>query len=794
MRDLLASREHPAVSKAAPQTGPVRIIWLTLLFFASGFSGLVYQTVWLRMLIRALGVTVYAITIVVAVFMTGLALGSAVGGRVARGRTLSALRLYGAVEVLIGAFAVLSTKLMLVLPEVFRALATKPGGSVGANVLRMGLAALVLLPPTALMGATLPILTGVSASSGSAGRRTGLLYGANTLGAVLGVLSTGFFLIAVVGENRSVMAAAAVNVAVGLLALGFSGSAAVAASAEQAATGGPDPRAAALVRTVVAVATASGFCALALEVVWARLLTMLLGNSVYGFAAMLGAYLLGIGAGSLLATRWLETIRRPLLAFAMMELGGAVLAVISLAIFVELGTSDHDPRYVYALLWDLGDFGRLFAFSALIVLPVTLVYGAIFPLASRLAAPPGSHVGAAIGRLYALNTVGGIVGSLFAGLVLIPVAGTFRGFLVIAFAMFAIGLYLLRIAAIRESPARVRSIGLVATLVFFVAAASVSFEDPFLTVLLARLGDPTIKPLSHLEDRGATVTATGWHGLTALFINGLYVSSTSPWVPQVMINFPLAFNPDPGPKRVLAVGLGVGEALRYAVDAGHDITVVELHDAVVDTFRSINPDAERYLNSDRSRVVVEDGRNFVLRTREQFDLIVVDGSPPLYATGMANLYSVEFMELVKEHLRPGGIFGVWFPVVCFERDFWEVFRSFSDTFPWTALESIPGSSNAFILGSASATDPFAIDYPLFSRRWARWTAPGRAGDPTAHWSASRYDRGALRARAMAFPPVTDDRPYTEFPLQSFLRGELYLGDNRFLAFAFDHTGGTSPPR
>jgi spermidine synthase len=782
--DLDTSSASPVATSARAHRDPIRVVWLAQLFFASGFSGLVYQTVWLRMLIRALGVTVYAVTIIVAVFMIGLAIGSLLGGRFARARVTSALRLYALVELLIGVVGAFTTALMLVLPQAFRALVTTPGSGPGVTAARMALSAVVLLPTTVLMGATLPLLTGVVARSGSVGRRAGLLYGANTLGAVLGVLSTGFFLIALVGEIRSVLIAASVNVAVGILAFGLSRPVVDAHPGEPESVVATDPRAARIARTVLAVSAASGFCALALEVIWTRLLSLLLGNSVYGFSAMLASYLLGIGAGSLLVIRWLDAIRRPLLAFALMELAAAILAIISLVSFVELGLSYHDARYTYSLLWGLGDFGRLFAFSALVVLPVTLVYGAIFPLASRLAAPPGSRVEGAIGRLYAFNTVGGIFGSLFAGLVLIPAVGTFRGFLVVAFAMFAIGLYLLRLAAQCEGPYRIRQIGLVSSLVFVVAATSVSFEDPFLAVLLARLGDPMITPLSHREDRGATVTAIALDGLVSLFINGLYVSSTSQAVPEVMIHFPLTFNPEPGPKRILAVGLGVGADLRYGVDLGHHITIVELNNAVVDTFRSLNKDAATYLDSGTSGVVVEDGRNFILRSEEKFDLILVDGSPPLYASGMANLYSSEFMRLVKDHLSPNGMFGVWFPVVCFESDFWHVFRSFSDVFPWVTLYSVPRTNNAFILASRADTDPFAIDYPLFAKRWTRSSTPARSFDPRPIWDASRYDRAALRARALAFSPSTDDRPYTEFPLQSFLRGEPYLTDNGFLASAF----------
>jgi spermidine synthase len=319
----------------------------------------------------------------------------------------------------------------------------------------------------------------------------------------------------------------------------------------------------------------------------------------------------------------------------------------------------------------------------------------------------------------------------------------------------------------------------------FVSTVSMSFEDPFLTVVLARVGSPTNKLVAHQEDRGATISVLeSAEGTRTLYINGLYTSNTAPGVADLMVNFPLAFDPETGPKRILAVGLGVGEALRYSVDAGHHVTVVELHEAVIDIFRQLNPDAGKYLDSGRGSVVIEDGRNFLLRTQEAFDLVLVDGSPPLYASGMANLYSIEFMMLVKQHLRPNGVFALWFPVVCFERDFWNVFRSFSDTFRWTQLHSVPREANALFVGSHATSDPFSIDFPTFAARLERWPRGRGANAPGFVWAASRYDQTVLRRHAAAFPPATDDRPYTEFPLQAFLRGDPYLSDNRFLADAF----------
>lgn len=742
---------------------------LTALFLLSGIAGLTYQVVWFRLLFRAFGVGVYAVTTIIAIFMGGLAIGSLIAGRIAKKRSGSLLHLYAGAELLVAILAIISTQIMDALPRLSSDLVVSSGLE-GASLVafRIVAASAVLLPPTIVMGTTLPLLSGHLARQPSAvGLRVGMLYGINTLGAVIGVLFTGFVSIAIWGEQTTVFIAVALNVTVGL------GSLAIARGSttdvETPAPTGLSPK----IRRILIVAMISGFCALSLEVVWSRLLTLLLGNSVYGFSSMLGAYLIGIGIGSTVMARFIDRVKHPLLWFGVFEIANAILGLASLRIFRMVGLDHQDKRYIYSLIWSTDDFVRLALDATLIVMPVTLIYGAIFPIISRLVADMDRTEGA-IGKLYGLNTIGGIIGSFVTGLVLIPAVGTLMTFLIVSTISLAIGVYLV---SLTEHPKkRMWQLG---GALAMVALLAVSFEDPFLSVLLHRVEQSNVKLLAHEEDRGVTVTSfRDENGAQSLFINGLYVSNTFPGVGELMLNTPMAFHPEEGKRKVLAIGLGVGEHLRYAVRAGHDMTIVELHPAVVGLFRNLNDDADEYLNHENVRIVQGDGRNFLLHTDEKFDLILVDVSPPIYAQGMVNLYSLEFQRLARDHLTDNGIFTVWFPAVCFERDFWSVMRNFAETYESIGLYGFPGQPNAMIMGS-KVDDALDYEFERFRQRYDRrrlW----KRNDPRTIARGFRFDEAALRDKAKDYPIVTDDLPYTEYPLQPFLRGEKYYNNNRFL--------------
>ncbi len=761
-----------------PDEQPLRVI--AALFFLSGISGLMYQVIWLRMLLRAFGVGVYAVTTVVAVFMIGLAIGAwLIAQWSSRPRDISRLRLYGILEVIAGIIGAASSVVLLELPEVFRDILlwgdADPTGLV-ATALRILIAMLVLLPPTILMGATLPLLSGhVTRDASGLAERAGLLYGVNTLGAVVGTFGCGFFYIALLGEVRTVLLAAGINLFVGAVALWITQAAPHHREVEpQAADAKPKKHA----RLILFVAGISGFCSLCLEVVWERLLSPVLGNSVYGFSSMLGAYLVGISVGAAVMARFVARLHTPMRTLGWLLVGAALTGLVSIHTYTWLGLTRSNTWDAYATIWALSDFWFVIFSAFAVVVPVTLFFGAMFPVAGRLIAGSGATE-SAVGRLYSVNTLGAILGTLVSGFVLVPIFGTLASFLFALSIAFVAGVSMWVAANRRECAWNARGAGLAATVVMLIGIGF-SLDDPFLRVLEARVGSPGVS-VRHAEALGVTVTdfQAPNQGPHTLYINGVYVSNEVEGLGEQMLNVPLMFNPDPGPKKIFSVGLGVGDHLRYAVEVGHHITIAELHAPVVEFFRSRSSANARTLESANARIVISDGRNYLLHSHEKFDLIFVDGSPPAYAAGMGSLYAREFVELARQHLNPNGMVVVWFPVICFERDLWSVMRNFADVFPAISLFTAPGAPNAMMMGSVGDGDPFAIDAETQIARYSRYS------EPSAAWMQSRtryplHDQAVLRTHARQYAGVTDDRPSIEFPLQPFLRGEVFHRDNRFL--------------
>lgn len=757
---------------------------LVLIFLLSGMGGLVYEVVWMRMLVRTFGITIYAVSTVLVVFMGGLALGSFLA---ARGRRWSRRPLfaYGLIEIGIGLTAAVSSAVMPSLPRVFAELS---GGAEGATVvaLRFGLSALVLLPPTVLMGATLPVLSAHLATRKSeVGLAVGLLYGINTLGAVFGVATAGFVSLGLFGEQATTWGAAALNTVCGLLALALArGTPPLEAAPAARKAGRVDPQ-------ILVLYAVSGFCAIALQVVWSRMLILLLGISVYGFSSMLSMYLLGIAVGSVVMARYVDRIQNLLRTFAILEIANALTAVLSIHTYVALGLSRTDEKYLYSTLWSLEDFTPIPLHAALVVLPTTLILGAIFPVVTRLVTDGGGEDGTqeGVGRLYGWNTVGAICGSLATGFVLIPGLGTLMSFLVVAFVSLGIGLYLFVLHG-RRSGTQVSRPVLVG-LAGYLLLAGLGLEDPTLQIVKARLPEG-FEVLAHEEDRAATVTVVQSPENRALHINGLHVSGTG-FLSRFMSILGLTLHPEP--EKALIVALGVGEAYRGAVDYGVDTTVAELVETVVAHFPYYEPDADRYLKADNSRIAVADGRNYLLRTDERFDFVLVDVSPPLFSAGAVNVYSAEFIELVRDHLTEDGIFALWVPLPCFEADFWTIARSFTDTFPHTRAWHQRGFQGTLLLGTKSG-DVLGVGVAELQDRLRKRRSP--LPEPLGNWA--RYiDRGRvltdaeLRAYAGRYPRVTDDRPRTEFPLFRFADGETYRTDADFLNQAKTSTTSGGAP-
>lgn len=750
---------------------------LFLVFLISGVSSLICEIVWLRMLIRVFGVTVHAVSTILIVFMGGLALGSFFGHRLVRQR--QPLLIYALVEFAIAIAVLVCTGLMDVFPSIFSLFAhTFPGDDFSLGVVRFLMCCIVLFPPTFLMGTTLPVVSSfLEDKQEEIGFKVGLLYGCNTLGAVLGVVLSGFVLLSLIGEKNTIAVAVILDTICGLAALRLAKKHTHEAHTEETSVSVPSisPE---TFRVFILYAV-SGFCALALQVLWSRMLIVVLGSSVYGFSSMLAVYLTGIAAGSYLMAKYVDRLNNLLLAFAVLEIVNAVLAVVSLETFARLGEMQSEPFYAYSAIWTATDVLNLPLFSILIVFPTTFVLGAIFPVVSKLCLNEETSVGATVGRLYGYNTIGAIVGSFVSGFVLIPVLGTFTSFLIISSISLAIGLYVLWLESRERGVARI-GLGAIGIVLFALMLVAIG-EDPFLRVVKSRMRiEQTI--VTHEEDGAATVTViqTTKGEDRTLLINGRHVSGTG-FSSRFMSILPLTLHPEP--KESLIIALGVGEAFRGSVDYGVKTTLVELASSVRDVFWAFEPRHKEYLEHQNVDVRINDGRNFVLQTEKKFDMVLVDISPPIFASGMVNLYAREFSQMVSNALTDNGIFALWIPTNSFEDDFWRIAKGFCDVFPHVKVWSGPTFQGTFLFGTKSPNILDVSEDVLASRFSQRKVAnlPRTPSEMAKFVQQSwKLSDAELRDYVQALEAVTDDRPYAEFPLFRFLKGERLEGTNSFL--------------
>ncbi|MFI5348967.1 MAG: fused MFS/spermidine synthase [Elusimicrobiota bacterium] len=749
-------------------------------FFFSGFAGLVYEVVWLRMLVRAFGCTAYAAGNVLAVFMAGLAAGAWAGGLLAR-RLKDPLRGYAAVELLLAAAAAGASFAAARMPRLFAALA--PDAAVAALstvALRSTLAFAVLFVPALLMGASLPLLARRFAGSDKAGRwdATALLYGGNTLGAVAGVLFAGFYALGALGEWGALRVALSMNVLAALAA----GALALASPLPQTAAAPPplspkkrikaaaeDFAGAALRRRLPALVAALGFCSLALEVLWTRLLILLVGTSIYAFSAMLSCFLVGIALGSLAAGRWLAKRGDAAGAFGLLPCLGAALLPATLVFYMQQGVMRSDPSYLYSPLKSAADFAGLFFLSGVVIVPVTFVFGALFPLAAAVADPDGSAGG--VGRVYAFNTAGAVAGSLAASFFLIPALGTRNAVLALAALELAVGFAALSLARRKEA-------ALAALIPAAACAAAFLFlPDPFSRILQERIrhrGGGTV--FFHEEGASSTVTAfAGARGDTPLLINGIIVSGKGD-LGHLMAHLPLGVQERP--RRALVICLGAGNTFRAAVDHGVAVDLVELEPEVIRSFRAMWPDHKSYFEHPGVRVFQNDGRNFLLTSKDRYDLIVLDGTPPIFSAGTVNLYAREFVELARAHLTPTGMLALWVPLPCFKNDVGVIARYFTDLFPFTFGWQQPDLPGFLLVGGRVEPD---LDPARFGRRLAERGVPAKNSRMQPGLLAPQRLIADARIRALSanYAPVTDDRPRTEFPLPLFLKREPLI-DNPLL--------------
>ena len=718
------------------------------LLFGSGFSALVYQVLWLRLLGLVFGVTVHAASTVLAAFMGGLAIGSVVAGRLAD-RVTSPLRWFGLVEILVGISALCTPWLLDGLESVYRLVYSDVSGSGTAlTSLRFAGSLAALIVPTTLMGATMPLaVRAATFSPARFGMRVGLLYAANTTGALAGALITGYYLVSSIGIARSFQLAAAVNVVIGLTALLWPRQHAglPAAAAEGSVQSGMVPSPAER-RGVLLVCAVSGFVGLALEVVWFRSLVMFLAATTYVFTIVLAIVLGGIAAGSAMVTPTLRRNRDWIARLAVFQVAIAIAAVASLAAQV----------WTYSRGWRTS---AVLQGSALSVLPTMLLMGAAFPIALQCWTVRGdgtlARAGARVGRFYMTNLLGAIAGAVAAGFVLIPRLGARGSLIAVASLSLLSGLVLLALIFPRRR--RFAAGVAVASIVIFITVAA-SLSDPLSAGLARRYGNERM--LWREEGQQATVTVQQGPEHRALYLDGLHQTNDSAGMVAMHGQIgSLGMAVHPRPEDALVIGLGGGAtAGAVARFAAASVDVVELSPSVVrgaDWFRHANGDVLRRPNV---QLRVDDGRNYLLLTPRRYDVITADIIQPFHA-GAGNLYSLEYYQLARRTLREGGLMVQWIghrP----EEQYKHIARTFLAAFPQTTA----WAGGTLLLGSL---EPLRLSRAAYEARLADPSdgpALTAAGLGSFEALLSQFSAGPAELRTFVGdgPVLTDDRPLVEY--------------------------------
>ena len=686
---------------------------LLLLFGMSGCSALIYEIVWYQLLQLAIGSTAVSLSVLLATFMGGLCLGSLALPRIDAARRLHPLRVYAYLELGIGAAALL---VLLAMPAVNHVYAAAVGHGMPAILLRALAASLCLLPPTLLMGASLPAVSRWLESTPEGIARMGLLYGANTAGAVVGCLLAGFCLLRFADTVTATLCAAAINFAAAI------GSMALARRAKQSSVP-PATRVRArgygLAHAAIAI---SGACALGAEVVWTRLLGLMLGATVYTFSIILAVFLAGLGIGAAAGAR-ISRGARPRLALGYAQ--ALLVAAIAWAAFQISQSLPWWPvnSQLATEAWYLFETDLVRALWAM--LPAALLWGASFPLALAAAASPGEDPSQLVAGVYAANTVGAIVGALGCSLILVPWIGT-AGAERLLILLAAAGALIMLAPAIRarfDALTALAAGAAVAGAFFF--AARVEPPPP----MLIAFGRRTVTSADRArilywgEGINSSIAISKWDdGAVQFHVSGKVEASTESYdmrLQRMLGHLPALLHA--GPQSVLVVGFGAG------VTAGTFVVHPEVRRIVICEMEPLVPRvAARYfgrenfgvIHDPRTRIIYDDARHFVLTTPEKFDIVTSDPIHP-WVKGSATLYSREYFELVKRHLNPGGIVTQWVPLYesnaeTVKSELATFFEAFPDGTVW-ANELDGGGYDLFLLGG---TGPLRINLDRLEARLA----------------------------------------------------------------------------
>ncbi len=722
-------------------------------FFLSGMSGLIFQIVWVRMLTRYLGSTTSATATVLCVFMGGLALGAFAGGKLAD-RYKKPLMGYVILEIGIAVVALMASFTFI---SVFGQIYLRIYELFGNNgfyltASRVVFSMLCLFLPTVLMGATLPLLVAHVTRHND------------------------HFLLGFFGETVSLLVAATLNLIAALLASRLQ---------MKLIKNDPHTRQPKNAKSAVAVTVGlylrirywarlaifvSGFTALAYEILWGRFLMLPLRTSIYAFSFMLGLFLLGIAYGSWLSTRFAISKERPVSTFAVLEILIGFLTVLGMLMFTVFGKISNG----FILGYSLGIITAI-----LMVFPVAVAFGWQFPVAVRCCLSDSNLPGKATGWAYATNTLGAIFGSIAVGFFLIPYLGTTQTMILLAMLNIVLGVILLWIRPHAERSGRpVFSYAIIAGFVVVCVMVTAPYKRVMFERVQQYLGANAQMYAFHEGIAGTVVPAGVPEDPMArhLFTNGVGMTVLASET-KLMAHLPMALAKDP--KRILVVCFGMGTTLRSA--SRHpgvqvDIDAVDIVPNVFDCFKFFHKDADDIVKQPNVHLYADDGRNFLLLNQKAYDVITIDPAPPIYSAGTVNLYTREFLELAKSRITRSGVVCLWLPPAP-ASELMMIMKTFTNVFPGASLWGGLRMPGFYLIGGHRSFEQTPDSLSSLARRLSKipdlseWEAFYK--DETVLKNLYLLGPEALHNFVENVPEVTDDHPYTEFPLwRGVLTGEM----------------------
>ena len=809
------------------------MIFLLILacFFISGLTGLVYEVLWTRMIVGIIGTSPFSVTIVLTIFMAGLGVGSWLAGRMIDRikKPEMLIRAYGFLELAIGAYCLILPLMLKIFEPIYAALYNKMFQHfLVYNLLTFIGCAVILIFPATCMGATLPVLCRFFVNSLSrVGTHVGRLYGINTIGAAAGSLLCGFWLISAFGVWGVIVIAIVLNAVIGgvCVFVSFRNAGKIALPRDgdevpEAKTGKTSEKVKALKQIkpekqikaetsafpmgfVLAVFAVSGFCSMAYEVFWTRLLGLIVGPTTYSFTMVLVTFITGLALGGLV-WGWLgDRSRNPITLLAATQIAAAIAALFFSQI---IGNSQI---FFAKLIYEFQEsFFRLHLLQGLLLflfmLPTTFFLGAAFPLVGRIYTRSIAGAGKSIGYAYAINSIGAVLGSFTAGFILIPFLGKENGIrLVVVMQLLAV--VLLFVGSLRpwdtnKLPARRWQLimGVVVLFSCFLLIGFPRWDHVMLSIgKYHRFDRPEIRQVGWLgalfswekyfPEFGSEKLLFYGDGIggftTVLETTGLMgdvnynlcnsgkpdASSTRDMDTQTLLaHFAMLYHPNAEDALVIGLGSGVtaGEILNYPVKR---LDIVEINEQVVEASRFFLAQNNNVLEDPRTRLIIQDARAHLALTDRKYDLVTSEPSNP-WMSGIAALYTRDFFEIAASRLNPGGFFVQWIPAYQMN---WESFnligRTFVSVFPdGLMLTTNPARPSSFLFVGSNGPVNLAAEVAGQNFKYAQ-----KSSNITLSGSRVFYNlivSDDIKSLFRDGPVNTDNRPLLEYSAPRTMHG------------------------